>query len=100
MWINLLMLLLKRSLKYYSVINIMIVLYVVLFGCYIRSEHSTRGRMSHEVFSYLSTHIYQDVTDMDCILICGDINATIGSLSDTIVGVGGEIPNRTVLDSV
>ena len=72
---------------------------VVLFGCYIPPEHSTRGRMSHEVFSYLSTHIYQDVTDMDCILICGDINARIGSLSDTIVGVDGEIPNRAVLDS-
>ena len=39
---------------------------IVLFGCYIPPVHSTRGRMSHEVFSYLSTHIYQDVTDMDC----------------------------------
>ena len=37
---------------------------------------------------------------MDCILICGDINARIGSLSDNIVDVDGEIPNRTVLDTV
>ena len=37
---------------------------------------------------------------MDCILICGDINARIGSPSDTSVGVDGEIPNRTVLDSL
>ena len=37
---------------------------------------------------------------MDCILIYGDINARIGSLSDTIVGVDGEISNITVLDSV
>ena len=85
-------------LNYYSIINISI---VVLFGCYIPPEYSTRGRMSHEVFSRIySTHIYQYVAYMDCILIYGDINARIGSLSDTIVGVDGEIPNRTVLDSV
>jgi hypothetical protein len=73
---------------------------ILLFGCYVPPEHSTRGRLSHEVFSYLSTNIYQNVVDADCIIVCGDFNARIGNLTDCIAEVDVDICTRNVLDDV
>ena len=57
---------------------------LLLFGCYIPPEHSSKDRVSHDVFSYLSCEIYGDIIDMNHIVICGDINARTGRLSDCI----------------
>ena len=54
---------------------------LILFGCYVPPENSSRGRVSHDIFSYLSTQIYQDITEVDNIVICGDLNARLGNLS-------------------
>ena len=73
---------------------------LLLFGCYIPPEHSSRGRVSHDVFSYLRCEIYGDIIDMDHIVICGDINARIGRLSDCIRNLDVSIPDRNVIDDI
>ena len=51
-------------------------------------------------FLILSTQIYEDIAAMYCILVCGNMNARIGNLSDYIVNVDTGIPVRNVIDDV
>ena len=70
---------------------------LLLFGCYIPPEHSSKDRVSHDVFSYLRCKIYGDIIDMNHIVICGDINARTGRLSDCIRKLDVSIPERNVI---
>ena len=71
---------------------------ISIFGCYIPPQHSSRGRSSNDVFSFLSSQIYCDFVDTDCIVVLGDFNTRIGNMSDCIVEVDCNIAPRKVLD--
>ena len=69
---------------------------LLVFACYLPPEYSTWGRDSHEYFSHLLSQIYL-ADDIDYLYICGDTNAKIGDLNDSIEL--DSILARTILDN-
>ena len=70
----------------------------VLFSCYLPPENSPWGRDSSSFFGTLLSELYI-LDEVDTVIFCGDVNARIGALSDTICGVDDSIPIRQVIDT-
>ena len=69
---------------------------IVLFVCYLPPTTSTWGRDSDSFFAHLLSQIYL-CSDHDHIILCGDFNARVCNVCDTI----GEIdPNMTVRQNI
>ena len=70
----------------------------VVFVCYLPPEASPWGRDPEAFFNHLLQQVY-NYSNVDNMLICGDLNARIGNLKDYIDNVD-TIPPRCVLDLV
>ena len=70
---------------------------LIVVSCYLPPEHSTRGRDAQSFLAHLLMQIYNNC-DSDSIFVCGDFNARIGNLRDTISECD-TIPDRRVLDT-
>ena len=70
---------------------------IVIYSCYLPPENSDRGRDAVEYFATIISDLYVH-SDCDICIICGDLNARIGNLSDTVPEIDN-IPKRVVLDS-
>ena len=56
---------------------------LVIFCCYLPPEESVWGRNDTEFFGHLLSQVYLH-NYADSLLVCGDINARIGSMSDCL----------------
>ena len=68
----------------------------VVFCCYLPPERSPWGRESTLFYSHLLTQLYE-CQDVDCVVMCGDVNGRIGNLKDFVDGLDN-IKERNVLD--
>ena len=71
---------------------------MLIYSGYLRSENSKWGRNPELFLVTLLSKIYFYNT-VDMVILCGDLNARIGSLMDCIVEIDN-IPNRVVIDQV
>ena len=69
----------------------------VVFSCYLPPERSNRGRDAQGFFAHILSQIYL-FSDCDAIFVSGDLNARLGSMSDTS-GDFDLIPDRQSLDN-
>jgi len=70
----------------------------VICVCYLPPITSIWGRNSDHFFTHMTNTLYS-CSDFDHIVICGDFNARIGNLRDSIVEIDC-IPHRNVIDLV
>ena len=68
----------------------------VVFSCYLPPERSNWGRDAQGYFAHILAQVYL-FSDSDAIFISGDLNARMGSLSDTS-GDFDLIPDRLGID--
>ena len=71
---------------------------LLFISCYLPPERSPYGRNSSDFYNYITGICYSKLSEYDRILLCGDVNARIGKLSDTCSDIDIELPNRMVLD--
>ncbi|CAG2205510.1 unnamed protein product [Mytilus edulis] len=69
----------------------------ILYSCYLPPENSSRGRDAQSFLAHLLTQIYMH-SDCVNILLVGDFNARIGSLSETLNQIDN-IPKRIAIDN-
>jgi len=69
---------------------------LLIYSCYLPPENSPHGRDAVGFFTHLLNEIYM-YEEVDGIVVCGDLNARIGTLNDFIAGVD-DIPTRKVID--
>ncbi|CAC5360994.1 unnamed protein product [Mytilus coruscus] len=69
----------------------------ILYSCYLPPENSSRGRDAQSFLAHLLTQIYMH-SDCKNILLVGDFNARIGSLSETLNQIDN-IPKRIAKDN-
>lgn len=71
----------------------------VIYSCYLSPETSSWGRDNISYFSHLLSQVYLYSDNVDAIIICGDLNARIGNLDDSVSSVD-ELPPRKNIDTV
>jgi hypothetical protein len=70
---------------------------VVIFSCYLPPENSPYATNCNDFFTHLSSKVYL-YCNCDVLLICGDLNARVGKLKDTII-CDSNISERKIIDS-
>ena len=69
---------------------------IVVFSVYLPPENSHLGRDASSFYSYILSQVYLHA-NAEAVIICGDMNARVGSLPDTIPEIDN-IPERQILD--
>ncbi len=70
-----------------------------LYCCYSSPENSTWGSDSTSFYAHLLSQVYLYSDSADSIIICGDLNARVGDLSDFITDVD-DVTKRNSIDKV
>jgi len=71
---------------------------LVLFACYLPPENSVWGRDPTSFYAHIISQMYMN-QNADAVVMCGDFNSRIGSMSDIVNDVD-DIVTRKVLDTV
>ncbi len=72
--------------------------FFIVFNCYLPPISSPYGKNDTHFFSYLISQLYMN-NDVDIMFFCGDYNARIGHLKDSIKDIDC-VPQRHALDEV
>ena len=69
---------------------------IIIFSCYLPPDNSPYATNVNDFFAHLTCQSYL-YSNADVFLICGDFNARVGNLKDTIC-CDTEIPDRKIID--
>ena len=69
----------------------------VVFSCYLPPDNSPHAANVSDFFAHLTSAVYMH-NNTDVLIICGDFNARVGKLNETITC--DDIPERKIIDEV
>ena len=69
---------------------------IILFSCYLPPDNSSYASNVNDYFAHLSSKVYLHC-NADIFMLCGDFNARVGNMKDTILCDKG-IPERKIID--